>query len=97
MFPKDQLVSLPIDDSTAGVTSSPQINATDPCPSSTTQPILNQNIGNMSKSPAVTVVIVPIYSTQPNQRQQYPAKKDQNGRLVEWSLSHDLKLLRISP
>jgi hypothetical protein len=34
VFQKDQSASLPIDDPTLGVTSSPQINAADPGPSS---------------------------------------------------------------
>jgi uncharacterized cupin superfamily protein len=99
VFPKYQSASLSIDDPTVGVTSSPHINATDPCPSSGVRPIQNQIIGNMYKSLAVTVPIVQTYSAQSkiqvqtfsvqNHHHQYSAKKDQNGRLVEWSLPHD--------
>jgi hypothetical protein len=64
VFPKDQSAFLPIDDPTIEVTSSPQINAAAPGSSSGAQSIQNQNIRDMSKSPAITVPIVQTYLTQ---------------------------------
>jgi hypothetical protein len=99
VFPKGQSASSLIDDPTAGIAPSPQINATAPGSLSYAQPIQSQKVGEMPKDPSTTVLIVQTYSSQSkvqdqtfsvqNHHQQYPAMRDQNGRLLGWGLPHD--------
>jgi hypothetical protein len=63
VFQKVQSAFPPIDDSTVGVSPSPQINATAPSSSSESQPIQNQSVGDKVKDPAVTMLVVQTHST----------------------------------
>jgi hypothetical protein len=61
MFPKVQSVSQPIHDPTVEVTQSPQLNTVAPITSLDSHQIQNQNVGNIRKEPAITVLILQTY------------------------------------